>query len=353
MNEEMKVYFLNFGQNNNISEKASFSKAKRIYIGDGNEIWDGVRISVNREVFNTKVDWNIKIHSDVFININTIIQAYNQIEIENFVLIGPNVYISDNSHEYSLIDVPISLQGFMKKNNKVTIKEGAWIGAGARVIGDITIGYGAVVAANGVVVKDVPSHSVVGGVPAKIIKIYDYRIDHWINVKDNYDLLQEILTNRGIFNGYDYEKIEEVKKKNIEEKYKRKWEMPETSKNQDDISVKTVEKSLNFIEEQFNYIKENISLKDCEEIINILVKVLDNILIVGNSLDSIKKECIENKIEYVTNNLNTFFDNILKYYRENDIEKLKESVVSDIIPAYIQWKKEITRCLNNYEKLKN
>lgn len=55
-------------------------------------------------------------------------------------------------------------------NEAPTIKDNVVIGAGAKLIGNITIGNNVVIGANAVVVKDVPDNCVVGGVPAKILK---------------------------------------------------------------------------------------------------------------------------------------------------------------------------------------
>ena len=52
----------------------------------------------------------------------------------------------------------------------IIIDDGCWIGANATIIGGVTIGEGAVVAAGAVVTKDVEPYTMVGGVPAKIIK---------------------------------------------------------------------------------------------------------------------------------------------------------------------------------------
>jgi acetyltransferase-like isoleucine patch superfamily enzyme len=52
----------------------------------------------------------------------------------------------------------------------VTIKKGVWIGCGVTILGGVTIGEYSVVAAGAVVTRDVPSYSVVAGVPAKIIR---------------------------------------------------------------------------------------------------------------------------------------------------------------------------------------
>jgi serine O-acetyltransferase len=51
-----------------------------------------------------------------------------------------------------------------------TVEDDVWIGPGARLLGDITIGHNSIIGANAVVIRDVPPNSVVGGVPAKVIK---------------------------------------------------------------------------------------------------------------------------------------------------------------------------------------
>jgi len=55
----------------------------------------------------------------------------------------------------------------------IHIRKNAWIGAGATILPGVTIGENAVVAAGAVVSKDVPTNTIVGGVPAKIIKSID------------------------------------------------------------------------------------------------------------------------------------------------------------------------------------
>ena len=52
----------------------------------------------------------------------------------------------------------------------IVIKKGAWIGAGSTIMGGVTVGEGAVVAAASVVTKDVPPKTIYGGNPAKLIK---------------------------------------------------------------------------------------------------------------------------------------------------------------------------------------
>ena len=62
-------------------------------------------------------------------------------------------------------------------------RNNVWIATGAKVLGPITIGDDVIIGANAVVVKDVPSHSIVAGVPAKIIKRRNHTDEPWITTK--------------------------------------------------------------------------------------------------------------------------------------------------------------------------
>lgn len=101
------------------------------------------------------------------------ISCANEIVMGNNVLTGKWVTIIDNNHgdtDYSsLIAPPISRQVTIKKN-RTTIGDNVWIGDKATILPGVSIGDGAVVAANSVVTKDVPPYGVVAGCPAKIIK---------------------------------------------------------------------------------------------------------------------------------------------------------------------------------------
>ena len=85
------------------------------------------------------------------------------IEIEDNVMIGPEVALLTANHDFA--DHWVLLCG------KIHIKRNAWIGARAVILPGVTVGENAVVAAGAVVTKDVPAMAVVGGVPAKILKV--------------------------------------------------------------------------------------------------------------------------------------------------------------------------------------
>ena len=73
--------------------------------------------------------------------------------------------------------------GFSDKMHSPYIGNNVGIKAGAKVIGGVTIGDDVIIGANAVVVKDVPAHSIVAGVPAKVIKTRDSITGLWVSVK--------------------------------------------------------------------------------------------------------------------------------------------------------------------------
>jgi acetyltransferase-like isoleucine patch superfamily enzyme len=97
------------------------------------------------------------------------INAYQSVEIENDVVIAERVHISDASHNYSNPKIPIINQG-TEFVGPVTIKSGSWIGSGAVIFPDVTIGKNSIVGANAVVTSSVPDFHVARGIPAKIFK---------------------------------------------------------------------------------------------------------------------------------------------------------------------------------------
>lgn len=111
---------------------------------------------------------NVEIGDNAKINRGVFITATDKIKIGNDVLIGPYTVINSGNHDYSNPDKVIRLQGHITK--QITIEDDVWIGAHVTILKGVTIGKGAVVGAGAVVTKDVAPYTVVGGVPAKLIK---------------------------------------------------------------------------------------------------------------------------------------------------------------------------------------
>ena len=115
--------------------------------------------------FYTDFGKNITIGKDVFINSGCHFQDQGGIEIGDGALIGHNVVLATINHDLNPKE--------NRKNHYAAIKIGAhvWIGSNATVLPGVTIGDYAVVAAGAVVTRDVPALTVVGGVPAKVLKV--------------------------------------------------------------------------------------------------------------------------------------------------------------------------------------
>lgn len=101
------------------------------------------------------------------------ITAIGEITIGNNLLTGQYVIISDNSHGSSTIDqslIPPAKRRLISKG-PIRIGDNVWIGDRVAILSGVTIGDGAIIGTNAVVTHDVPARSVVGGVPARVLKI--------------------------------------------------------------------------------------------------------------------------------------------------------------------------------------
>ena len=105
------------------------------------------------------------------------IYATKSIILHKNVLTADRVYISDNLHGYENVAEPIKNQPVIQ-NNIVEIGENSWIGENVCVLG-VKIGKHCVIGANSVVTKNIPDYSVAVGIPARIIKRYDFKKQKW------------------------------------------------------------------------------------------------------------------------------------------------------------------------------
>lgn len=108
---------------------------------------------------------------------NCLISEFSVLRGQGGITIGDNVYTSPFvqivavNHVYDDPNRPIIEQGITAQG--IVIEDNAWIGSSAIILDGVRVGKGAVVAAGAVVSKDVPPHTVVAGVPAKVIKEID------------------------------------------------------------------------------------------------------------------------------------------------------------------------------------
>ncbi len=97
------------------------------------------------------------------------ISAYQRVRIGNECVIADRAMFIDFDHGMVEVERPIRLQGIYKRD--VEVGNNVWIGYGACILRGVSVGDNAVVGTNSVVTKDVPANAVVGGIPARIIRM--------------------------------------------------------------------------------------------------------------------------------------------------------------------------------------
>jgi lipopolysaccharide O-acetyltransferase len=177
-------------------------KAPGIRIGRGSQIYGsryikfGNDISIFRDLWLEAVTEYcgnefipiIEIGNRVGFSRGVHISAINKIIIGNDVLFGSHVFISDHNHgaysgdEQSYPHTPPSKRSLISRG-AVIIEDNVWFGDNVNVVGPLRVGYGAVIAANSVLRKDVPPLTIVAGAPAQVVKVYNEITEKWESKK--------------------------------------------------------------------------------------------------------------------------------------------------------------------------
>lgn len=109
------------------------------------------------------------IGNNVGIAQNCFIQVRGEVIIEDNVIFGPNVSVFSENHNFQNPELPVNVQGVNRRG--VKIERGVWVGTRSIILDGVTVGKNSIIAAGSVVNKDVLPYSIVGGVPAKLIKM--------------------------------------------------------------------------------------------------------------------------------------------------------------------------------------
>lgn len=171
------------GRNVVFGQNVTLRHPHKIHIGDNVVIDDNCLIDAKGDT-----NRGIRIGSGVFIGRNSILSCKNgdidladganigfncevfsasRVSIGARTLLAAYTYVIGGDHDFSDPGKPIIEQG--RTSDGVSIGEGAWLGAGAKVLDGVTIGDLAVIGAGAVVTRDVPAQAVAVGIPAKVV----------------------------------------------------------------------------------------------------------------------------------------------------------------------------------------
>jgi len=140
---------------------------ERLTIGEGTQLEPGCWLTLAPEA-------RIEIGAGCFLNRNTMLAAYERIEIGDHTMFANGCFVGDAEHRFDDPETPVTWQGFTAKG-PVTIGANCWFGVNCAVTGGVTIGERCVIGANSVVTADLPPGSIAAGAPARVIKHIDFR----------------------------------------------------------------------------------------------------------------------------------------------------------------------------------
>lgn len=148
----------------------SIAGGQYISIGDFFSASKDVAIHAFKSSKNKKPE--IVIGNNVVITAHSYISCSDRVTIGNGVLFGVNAFVTDNFHgkgePHELLIPPNDRELYSK--GPVVIEDNVWIGRNACIMPGVHVGKGAIIGSNSVVTHDVEAFSVVGGVPARVIK---------------------------------------------------------------------------------------------------------------------------------------------------------------------------------------
>ena len=148
-------FFLGRGLELKIEPRGQIRFGRFVWIGDGTKIrcHEGV----------------VEIGAKTVMGQECTISAYQRVRIGEQCVIADRAMFIDFDHGIVEVERPIRLQGIYKRD--VEVGNNVWIGYGACILRGVSIGDNSVIGTNTVVTKDVPANAVVGGIPARIIRM--------------------------------------------------------------------------------------------------------------------------------------------------------------------------------------
>lgn len=144
------------------------------YITIGNNFYAGYRLRIEAiyDKYNGNNEPILSIGNNVSFNYDCHLGCSNHIFIGDNVLFASRIFITDHYHgeiDYLSLATPPNKRQIYSKG-PVIIEDNVWIGEGVAIMPNVTIGKNSIIGANSVVTSNIPENSVVGGIPARVIR---------------------------------------------------------------------------------------------------------------------------------------------------------------------------------------
>jgi acetyltransferase-like isoleucine patch superfamily enzyme len=179
-----RLAFKRFGRGSFIRKPVLILNPEFVSIGERVAIRDGVRLEVVRS--NRYRIPDLTIGDDTNIEQNVHFACHSRVWIGKNVSITGNCSIVDVTHSFSDVHCAEKIGIRIQDDDSfVEIGDGTFIGFGAVILPNVRIGKCAVIGANSVVVHDVPDYAVAAGVPATVLKQYDFSQEIWVSVSSS------------------------------------------------------------------------------------------------------------------------------------------------------------------------
>lgn len=174
-------FYKNYGRNSVIQNpKCLIRGRKNIYIGKNVFIRCYARIETIKSYEGQIYYPELRIGDGVNIEQSLHLICSNKVLIGDNVVISSNVFISDCNHIMTDLKVPILKQGLERK--ETIIGRSTFIGTGAIIMPGVCIGEHCVIGANSVVTHNIADYSIAVGIPAVVIKQYNFVTNKWEHV---------------------------------------------------------------------------------------------------------------------------------------------------------------------------
>ncbi|MEB0140841.1 MULTISPECIES: acyltransferase [unclassified Undibacterium] len=171
-----------------VAFSVSSNEWSRVAIGKDVQIHRGTLLHINGLSNATQ----IKIDSRVFIGQNCYFSAGKLISLGHDSLIGASCRFLGAGHVYSDPQVPYA-KAKVVSYGEIVLEPNCWVGTGSTLVGDVHIGFGAVIAASSLVRGVVPPLSLVAGSPSQIRKLFNWHTKEWCSVSDDPIILEKSL----------------------------------------------------------------------------------------------------------------------------------------------------------------